>query len=66
MSDKLDKLVDDIFGETRENGVVIKIGNSPETKAEAESTQNAGKLDRLVDDIFGESRENGVVIKIGQ
>lgn len=63
MSDKLDRLVDDIFGESRENGVVIKIGTSPETKPEA--TQKGDKLDRLVDDIFGENRENGVVIKIG-
>ena len=64
MSDKLDKLVDDVFGEDRENGVVIKIGQSPEAKSEIKETQD--KLDRLVDDVFGESRENGVVIKIGQ
>ena len=63
MSDKRDRLVDDIFGESRENGVVIKIGTAPETKSEPAET--ADKLDRLVDDIFGENRENGVVIKIG-
>ncbi|GEM_PF-1615887 len=54
----LSVLVDEVFGESRVNGVIIDINGK--TTANNETAN----LDTLVDEVFGESRVNGVIIDI--